>query len=98
MTFLLCLLLKPALYGVYDPRRYWYLLPITFLAWVVDAVLAHTAWAFIAGFPRGREFTISDTLERLCRDKRQADYGLFVEIARKINRICPTHDHIKAVL
>lgn len=98
MTELLCLLLKPALYGVSDPKRYWYLIPFTLLAWLVDAILAHTGWVLLAGWPQGREVTISDTLERLCADKSHPDYALFVEIARKINRVCPTHDHIKSVL
>jgi hypothetical protein len=97
VTELLCILLKPALYGVSNPKQYWYLLPFTLLAWIVDAVLAHTAWPLIAGWPHPHELTISDTLERLCKDTEHPSHLLFVEIAKAINRVCPTHDHIKAL-
>lgn len=98
MTFLLCLLLKPALLGVGDPKRYWYLLPVTLLAWLVDIFIAHTTWPLIAGFPRKGEVTISHTLERLCKDTTRPDQALFIAIAKKINSVCPTGDHIRAVL
>jgi hypothetical protein len=97
MTFLLCLLLKPALLCVSDPRRYWYLAPIAVLTWLLDIFITHTTWPLIAGFPRIGEVTISDTLERLCLDHRNPDRELFVAIAKKINRIDPLHAHIKAV-
>lgn len=98
MTELLCLLLKPALYGVSDPRRYWYLVPVVIVAWFVDVILAHTGWALIAGWPQRNEWTISDTLERLCREFTNPDQFLYIEIAKKINRVSPTGDHIKSVL
>lgn len=61
--------------------------------------LAHTTWAGFAGAPYPGEWTISDTLERLCDpiNKGHPDYWLFVELARKINRVSPTGDHIKVV-
>ena len=98
MTFLLCLLLKPALYAVSNPLRYWYLAPVAFVAWLIDILICHTTWPLIAGFPRVGEVTVSDTLERLCRDTTHPDHGLFVQIALKINRVDPLHCHIKAVL
>lgn len=61
-------------------------------------VLAHTTWALVAGWPRKGEWTISHTLERLCQDHQHDDHALFVQIAKKINRVSPTRDHIKAVL
>ena len=97
MTELLCLLLKPALYAVSDPRKYWYLIPFAVAGWLVDCILCHTAWAIAFGWPHQDEVTVSDTLERLCKDFKNPDHYLFVAIAKKINSICPTHDHIKAV-
>ena len=57
MTELLCLLLKPALYAVSDPRKYWYLIPFAVVAWLLDVLIAHTTWPLIAGFPRIGEVT-----------------------------------------
>jgi hypothetical protein len=97
MTEILCLLLKPALLCVGNPSRYWYLVPITILAWFVDVILCRTAWAMVFGWPKRKELTISDTLERLCKDNTHPDYLLLIEIAKKINRVDPFHSHIKAV-
>ena len=96
MTELLCLLLKPALYAVSDPKKYWYLIPFAVAGWVVDCILCHTAWAVAFGWPKDGEVTISDTLERLCVDFKHPDQKLFLEIARKINRVDPLGSHIKA--
>ena len=96
MTEILCLLLYPALLCLSNPYRYFYLVPFVVLAWWVDFVLCHTFWAMAFGWPKHGEYTISDTLERLCREINNPDQELFLAIARKINRICPTHDHIKA--
>jgi len=98
MTELLCLLLRPALVCVSNPRRYWYFAPITVLAWVIDVVLCHTFWPLLAGWPQRGEYTISDTLERLCADYHHPDRLLFVGMARKINRLDPLRSHIKSVL
>ena len=100
MTFLLCLLLKPALYGVWalqgGPKKYLLCLPITIIAWLIDVWVAHIEWPLIAGFPHIGEVTVSDTLERLCK-KPSEDINLFIQIALKINRVDPLHSHIKAV-
>ena len=96
MTELLCLLLRPALLCANEPKRYWYLAPITLLAWIVDVLLAHTAWALAFGWPRPGEVTISDTLERLCKEWNHPDHLLFRQIGMKINRVAG-HTHIKAV-
>jgi hypothetical protein len=96
VTELLCLLLKPALLCASNPWRYWYLAPIAVAALLIDMVLAHTAWAVFAGFPRIGEATISDTLERLCLSWAHPDHLLFREIAKKINRVAG-YAHIRAV-
>ena len=96
MTFLLCLLLKPALLCVSSPTRYWYLVPVAFIAWLLDIFIAHTTWPLIAGFPQIGEVTISDTLERLCLDRKNPDQDLFIGIAKKINRVAG-YAHIKGV-
>ena len=97
MTELLCLLLKPALLWESNPRKYWYLTPVALLAWLVDILLCHTAWALAFGWPQPGEVTISHTLERLCVDYSNPDRTLFVAIAIKINRVAG-RAHIKAVL
>jgi hypothetical protein len=68
------------------------------LAWLLDLFIARVQWRALAGPLHGSERTISDSLERLCWDYQNPDYALFIQIAKKINRISPTHDHIKAVL
>ena len=96
MIDLLIILLRPALLCV-EAKQYRYA-PIAIIAWVIDMVLAHTTWALIAGWPKRGEWTISHTLERLCQDYQHDDHALFVQVAKKINRVSPTRDHIKAVL
>lgn len=96
MTELLCLLLKPALVCVANPGRFWYLVPIAVLAWLVDVVLCHTAWALAFGWPRPGATTISDTLEYLCVDHTHPDNLLFIQIGLKINRVAG-YPHIKVL-
>ena len=98
MTEILCLLLRPALLCVSDPKRYWYLTPVAVLAWLLDVVLCHTFWAIAFGWPQGRERTISDTLERLCVDWDNPYCGLHIQLGQAINHLCPTGDHIKAAM
>lgn len=98
MIDLLILLLKPALLWESNPKRYWYLTPITLVAVIADIIAAHTVWALIAGWPEKNEWTISHTLERLCKAYDNPDYALFVQLSKKINRLSPTGAHIKAVL
>ena len=96
MTELLCLLLKPALLCVSDPKRYWYLTPVAVLAWLVDVLLAHSFWMLVSGgWPKKGEYTISDSLERLCVTPT-SDLFLFIEISKKINRVAG-YKHIKVV-
>ena len=98
MTFLFLLLLRPALMCVDAGSRLPHHVAAAFVALVLDVILTHTVWRLIAGPLQGKERTISDTLERLCRDDDHPDVALFIEIARKINRVSPTGDHIKAVV
>ena len=99
MIDLLILLLRPAVACADNPKRYWYLAPITILAWFVDVLIAHTTWALVAGWPKAGEVTISHTLERLAHPDNAAhpDYNLMRQIALKINRVTES-PHIKAVL
>ena len=94
MIDLLIILLKPALLAAEGGVRW--LLPVTFVAWLLDVLIAHTTWALIAGWPRRGEWTVSQTLERLCVTPGP-DQALYVELARRINRISPSGRHIKAV-
>lgn len=98
MIDLLILLLKPAL--LIERGGWWLLLaPITIVAWLIDILICHTTWAMVAGWPHEGEVTISHTLERLCHplNAGHPDYRLFVEVARRINRVSPTGRHIKVV-
>ncbi len=101
MIDLLILLLDPALRYIEDKKTLWWRLDLALaalVAWVLDIAIAHTTWAFAFGWPKPNERTISHTLERLCRDTEHPDYEFFVQLAKKINRISPTHDHIRAIL
>lgn len=98
MILLLCLLLKPSLFAVWKPGKYFYYIPFAIVAWIADVIIAHTTWTFIAGWPKGHEITISDTLERLCRDNSQEHQLFFMELSLEINKIDPQHAHIKAML
>lgn len=95
MIDLLILLLWPALQCVEGGK--WWLFPFAIVAFVVDVVLAHTTWVLVAGFPKKNEWTVSDTLERLCLDFNNPDQELFIHIAKKINSISPSGHHIKAI-
>ena len=96
MIDILILLLKPALLWESDKLKYWYLTPVALLAWIADIIAAHTTWAVVAGWPRSQEWTISHTLERLCKEFAHPDYLLFIQVSKKINRIAG-QQHIKAV-
>jgi len=98
MIDLLCLLLYPALVGLSNPKKNWYLLPVTILAWIVDFVANFTTISILVGsLPKGGEWTFSQRLERLCKETGP-DQQLFIEISKKLNRVDPLHQHIKAVL
>lgn len=96
MTWLLLLLLPGALRYTDGGDRQFVLLAA--IALVLDVIVAHTTFAAIAGWPKRDEWTVSQMLERLCREFDHRDLLLFVALARHINRISPTKDHIKAVL
>lgn len=97
MIDLLIILLVPALKAVEGGSKnplHWL---AAIIAWLVDMLIAHTTWALVAGFPRKGEWTVSHTLERLCCDFDNPDVLLYIEVARKINRVSPTGRHIKAI-
>ena len=95
MIDLLIVLLVPALRFLNNPGKYWYFSFLPIPALVLDIAIAHTTWAIVAGMPRKGEATVSDTLERLCRDTNHPDHALFLQIALKINRAAG-FVHIKA--
>ena len=96
MTWLLLKLLPGALRYTDGGERQFILHAA--IALVLDVIVAHTTFAVIAGWPRKGEWTVSQMLERLCVQWSHPDRMLFVGLARHINRISPTRDHIKAVL
>jgi hypothetical protein len=96
VTLLFLILLRPALQAAEGGSRnplHWLALVVAFL---LDVILAHTTWALVAGWPRKGEWTISHTLERLCKTTGP-DRDLYIQIAMRINRESPTGAHIKAV-
>jgi len=94
MIDLLCLLLYPALLGLSNPKKYWFFIPITLLAWIVDFIANYTIISIlIMAFPKQGEYTFSQRLGRLVKESGP-DQQLFVEIAKKLNRIDPLHNHI----
>ena len=97
MIFTFLLLLKPALRVVEGGSRHPFDVLCALLALPIDILIAHTTWTLVAGFPRTGERTISDTLERLCKDAEHPRYALFVAMAKEINQLSPTGQHIKAV-
>jgi len=96
MIDLLLILLKPGLLCLSNPKRYWYMLPLLALAWVVDMLANWTTLSLVTGdgFPRRGEWTFSQRLPRLCRTAGP-DMLLYIEIAMKLNRIDPLHTHIE---
>jgi len=94
---LLVAFLKPALrYADGGERGAWVTFSVL-VALIADLIAAHTLWALVAGFPRKPwEWTISDTLERLCVTSgwRQPHA---ITLAKWINSKSPTGRHIKAV-
>ena len=98
MITLFLLLLRPALMCVDGGSRKPHHVAAALVAFVLDMLIARTVWRFIAGPLQGKERTISDSLERLCRHDDNPDVAMFLEIAKKINRVSPTHNHIKAAV
>ena len=93
MTFLFLLLLRPALKAAEGSRNALHLMAIV-IAYPLDVLIAHTAWALIAGWPKKGEWTVSDTLNRLCHqdDERQHFY---IAVAKEVNKL--SKGHIKGV-
>jgi hypothetical protein len=67
---------------------------------VADIVMNNTTIPILLGGGWFQEWTFSTRLERMCVVEADAFFSkqLCIEIAKAINRKCPTHDHIKAVL
>lgn len=97
MTWLLLYLLPQALAYLEDGQRRYVL--HAGIALLADVCVAHTSFAEIGGKPLPGEWTVSQMLERLCHPANclHPDFGLFLELAKTINRQSPTGRHIKAV-
>lgn len=95
MITLFLLLLRPALLCVDGGSRNWKHVLAALIAFPLDILIAHTVWALIAGSPRNGEWTVSDTLERLCMDSTNPDWAMYYALARKINRLSPSRRHIR---
>jgi hypothetical protein len=65
------------------------------IALILDAWLAHTVWRAIAGKLHKGEWTISQSLNRLCNDNNNPRQHLFLAIAIEINKVSPTGLHIR---
>ena len=96
MIFLFLLLLRPALLCVDGGSRKPHHVLAALVAWVLDLIIARTTWRLFAGPLQDSERTISDSLERLCLDINHPDWALFYSLARRINRLSPTGNHIRA--
>lgn len=72
----------------------------TLIGVIADIIMNNTIVPLVLGGGWFEEFTFSTRLERLCvQDESDLiTKELCVQIALSINRVCPTHDHIKAVL
>ena len=95
IDFLIRLLpyIAPAIRYADDQNRDWWrfdLLVFTLTIWFIDIVLAHTTMVPAFGWPKGKELTISDTLERLIFSKSIEQVGA-LKLARAIDVISPGH-------
>jgi len=72
----------------------------TLIGILADIIVNNTTVPFVLGHEYFEEFTFSTRLERLCTlpADQVPDQQLYIQIALKINRVCPTHDHIQAVV
>jgi len=90
-------LLPAALHCVDGSSRKPHHIAAALIAFVLDLLIVRSyAWRWFAGERKKGEKTISDMLERLCAETHNPDWPLYYGLARKINRISPTGDHIKA--
>lgn len=92
----LLLVLRPAMACVDGGSRRWQDVVAALVGLVADLVAARTTWSLIAGPLQPGERTISDSLERLCKDVNNPDWALYYALSRRINRASPTGKHIKA--
>lgn len=99
MIDLLLFLLKPALMCTDGKSRALGHIAAALIAWPLDMLIARTTWRAIAGPLHKGEWTISDSLERLCHpdNKSHPEYDYFVSTAQMINRRSPTKRHIKVL-
>ena len=96
MTWLLLLLLPGALrYTDAGEKKFIF---HALLAGIADVIVAHTTFAQLVGKPLKGEWTVSQMLERLCKDYTHKNYLLFYSLAVHINETSPTKNHIKAIL
>ena len=100
MIDLLILLLKPMLWFVYNPKRYFYLFPFAVVGLLADIIMNNTTVPLVLGGGWFQEWTFSTRLERLCvvDDDEIITKELCKQIALAINRVDPAHSHIQAVL
>jgi len=91
-------LLHPALMCVDGGSRKPAHIAAAVVAWVADHITAHTVWSLAVGGLKPGEWTVSDSLERLSVDMSNPNVLYFRALAQYINRVSPTHKHIKAVL
>ena len=96
MIFLFLILLKPALQCVDGGSRNPLHIAAALIAWVLDLIIARTTWRLIAGPLQGSERTISDSLERLCKDVHNPNWAMYYSISRYINSLSPTGNHIRS--
>ena len=84
----------------YNPKKYFYLFPFALIGLFVDVLMNNTIVPMIIGGGWFEEWTFSTRLERLCvvDTDEFLSKDLCISIAKAINRVCPTHDHIKAVM
>jgi hypothetical protein len=96
---ILIALLRPALMCADGKSRKPAHVAAGLIAWVADLVAARTTWPLLAGKLHPGEKTISDTLERLAQHNMlDPNQPLYYQIAKYINRVSPTKNHIEAVL
>jgi hypothetical protein len=72
----------------------------TLTGFFADVIMNNTLVPVVLKGGWFQEWTFSTRLERLCvvDDSEYLDKDLCIQVALAINRVCPTHDHIKAVL
>lgn len=95
--FLFTKLLKPALKAVDMGSRNPFHILAALIAWPLDVWHAHTSWPTLVGPLQAGEWTISQSLERMCLNENDPNHKMAWEMALKINSIVPS-PHIKAVL